>query len=111
MVTIMLTTSWIIPVHDRVWSMVLGNPVDNAPCRLDRVLHAADFRSRRSLAKMDPRCRGGPCIGVHTALIHHKSLEWAYAQSSRSKATRRVSSYLGSVRETLSGHHDTGNRH
>ena len=37
MVTIMLTTSCIIPVHDRVWSMNLGNPIDNAPCRLDRV--------------------------------------------------------------------------
>ena len=31
MVTIMLTTSCIITVHDRVWSMDLGNPVDNAP--------------------------------------------------------------------------------
>ena len=37
MVTIMLTTSCTIPVHDRVWSMDFGNPVDNAPCRLDRV--------------------------------------------------------------------------
>ena len=36
MVTIMLTTSCIITVHDRVWSMDLGNPLDNAPCRLDR---------------------------------------------------------------------------
>ena len=34
----MLTTSCIITVHDRVWSMDLGNPVDNAPCRLDRVV-------------------------------------------------------------------------
>ena len=50
MVTIMLTTSWIIPVHDRVWSMDLGNPVDNAPCRLDRVdlIMLAGGRRQRS---------------------------------------------------------------
>ena len=50
MLTIMLRTSWTIPVHDRVWSMDLGNPVDNAPCRLDRVdlIMLAGGRRQRS---------------------------------------------------------------
>jgi len=50
MLTIMLTTSWIIPVHDRVRSMDLGNPIDNAPYRLDRVdlIMLAGGRRQRS---------------------------------------------------------------
>jgi len=64
MLTIMLTTSWIIPVHDRVWSMDLGNPVDNAPCRLYRLeiglycLVLANLSARNLLASFGKRNLG-----------------------------------------------------
>eukprot|EP00964_Phaeocystis_antarctica_P121799 scaffold85456_cov42-Phaeocystis_antarctica.AAC.1 len=58
MVTIMLMTSCIITVHDRVWSMDLVNPIDNAPCRLDRVdliMLAGGRRQRRCTSWSDLR--------------------------------------------------------
>ena len=45
-----MTTSCTHTVRGRVWSMNLGNPVDNAPYRLDRVdlIMLASSRRQRS---------------------------------------------------------------
>ena len=73
MVTIMLTTSCIIPVHDRVWSMDLGNPVDSLQGAFDSLQGALSTGLPRSIDHTSGRCMLSGRLN-NESIRHHANL-------------------------------------